>query len=113
MRTLVLLPAAIAFSMTAVLAQTPTPAQIEAGKKVYAAQKCQTCHSIEGVGSKLSPLDGVGSKLTAADIRLWLTDPAVMTAKLKTKPKVPMKKYSLPDADLDALVAYMQSLTKK
>src|SRR5688572_3176281 len=102
MRTFVLLPAVIVFSITAVAAQTPTPAQIEAGKKVYATNKCQTCHSIEGVGSKLSPLDGVGSKLSAADIRTWLTNPEVMTAKLKTKPKVPMKKYSLPDADLDA-----------
>ena len=116
MRTLVLVSAAMAFAFATVPAQTPpppTPAQIEAGKKVYTAQKCQTCHSVEGVGSKMSPLDGVGSKLTAAEIRAWITDPAPLIAKLKTKPKVAMKPYKLPPAELDALVAYLQSLTKK
>ena len=116
MRTLVLVSAAMTLAFAAVPAQTPPPptqAQIEAGKKVYAAQKCQTCHGIEGVGSKLSPLDGVGSKHTAAAIRAWITDPVPLTAKLTTKPKVAMKPYKLPPAELDALVAYMQSLTKK
>ena len=86
--------------------------KIEAGKKVYAAQKCATCHSIGGVGSKISPLDGVGSKLTAAEIKAWITDPDPLTAKLATKPKVKMKKYTLPEADLDALIAYLSSLKK-
>jgi mono/diheme cytochrome c family protein len=87
--------------------------KIEAGKKVYAAQKCATCHSIAGVGSKMSPLDGVGTKLTAAEIKAWVTDPDPLTAKLATKPKVKMKKYTLPEAELDALIAYMSSLKKK
>jgi len=86
--------------------------KIEAGKKVYAAQKCATCHSIAGTGSKMAPLDGVGSKLSAAEIKAWITDPDPLTAKLTTKPKVKMKKYTLPDADLDALVAYVSSLKK-
>lgn len=105
----------------AVLAAVALPAvvstqadKIEAGKKIYAAQKCQTCHSIAGTGSKMSSaLDGVGSKLTAAEIKAWIVDPDPLTAKLATKPKVKMKKYTLPDADLDALVAYMSSLKKK
>ena len=87
--------------------------KIEAGKKVYATQKCATCHSIAGTGSKMSSaLDGVGSKLTAAEIKAWITDPDPLTAKLATKPKVKMKKYTLPDADLEALVTYMASLKK-
>jgi hypothetical protein len=43
---------------------------------------------------------------------MWLTDPAAMTAKLKAKPKVAMKKVTLKDPEIDALVAYMASLKK-
>jgi|SoiMethySBSTD1v2_1073268.scaffolds.fasta_scaffold946177_2 mono/diheme cytochrome c family protein len=86
--------------------------KIEAGKKVYAAQKCSTCHSVAGTGSKMAPLDGVGSKLTAAEIKAWITNPDPLTEKLATKPKIKMKKYTLPDAELEALVAYVASLKK-
>ena len=104
-----------------VAAQTPAPtaaqpaASIKAGMKVYADQKCATCHSVAGVGSKMAPLDGVGSKLTPADIRMWMTDPDGMAAKLPVKPKIKMKKYPLKDEDMDALVSYLVSLktTKK
>jgi len=87
-------------------------AKIEAGKKVYDAQKCVMCHMIAGKGSKLSPLDGVGTKLKADDIKMWIVEPATMEAKLATKPKIKMKAYKLAPADLDALVAYMVSLKK-
>jgi len=88
-------------------------AQIEHGIKVYAAQKCSVCHSIEGKGKKTGPLDGVGSKLTGDEIREWLVNAAEMTKKVKTKRKPVMKDYSkLPKEDIDALVAYMQSLKK-
>ena len=104
---------ATVFAAIALPAVVSTQAdKIEAGKKVYAAQKCSTCHGIAGVGNKMAPLDGVGSKLTAAEIKTWITDPDTPTAKLATKPKIKMKKYALPDAELDALVAYMSSLKK-
>jgi mono/diheme cytochrome c family protein len=79
---------------------------------VYAAQKCSVCHAVAGKGSKANPLDGVGAKLSAEDIRNWIVKPAEMTAKTKStkKPPMPAKYTSLPAADLDALVAYMQSL---
>jgi mono/diheme cytochrome c family protein len=82
------------------------------GEQVYAAQKCQVCHSIAGKGGKTSPLDGVGAKLSASDIRQWITMPAQMTAQTKStkKPPMPAKWGKLPAAELDALVAYMQSL---
>jgi mono/diheme cytochrome c family protein len=86
---------------------------IEAGKKVYEAQKCATCHMIAGKGNKLYPLDGVGSKLSAADIRLWITNPAEMEKKLPKPPTLKMsRKYNLKDPDLNALVAYLESLKK-
>jgi mono/diheme cytochrome c family protein len=87
-------------------------AQIKRGQEVYTAQKCQMCHAIAGKGNKSNPLDGVGAKLTADDIRQWITHPTEMTAKSKSTKKPPMpNKYSkLPAAEVDALVAYMQSL---
>lgn len=83
---------------------------IEKGKAVYAANKCQTCHAVEGKGNKKFPLDGVGKKLSAGDISTWITDPKAMEAKLTEKPKIHMKAYKLPDEDLKALVGYMASL---
>jgi len=87
-------------------------AQTKKGEEVYAAQKCQVCHAIGGKGNKQNPLDGVGKKLTADEIRQWITNPTEMTAKTKStkKPPMPAKYAKLPAADLDALVAYMQSL---
>ena len=86
-------------------------ALVKKGEEVYTAQKCQMCHSIAGKGNKQNPLDGVGAKLSAEAIRNWIVDPAGMTAKTKSTKKPPMpNKYKLPAAELDALVAYMQSL---
>jgi mono/diheme cytochrome c family protein len=86
-------------------------AAIEQGKKVYASNRCQVCHSIEGQGNKKGPLEGVGKKLSADEIRAWMTDAEGMTAKTKAARKPPMKSYpNIAKADLDALVAYVQSL---
>jgi len=112
MKRFVSLAIAAAFAMALPAAVSAQADKIEAGKKVYAAQKCSTCHSIAGTGSKMAPLDGVGSKHNAAEIKAWITDPDPLTEKLPVKPKIKMKKYTLPDADLDALVAYMLSLKK-
>jgi mono/diheme cytochrome c family protein len=92
----------------------PAAAQddIKKGQAVYTAQKCQMCHAIAGKGSKANPLDGVGAKLSGDDIKQWITHPTDAAAKAKStkKPPMPAKYGSLPAADLDALVAYMQSL---
>lgn len=82
------------------------------GEQVYAAQKCQQCHSIAGKGKKQNPLDGVGKKLSTDEIKQWIVDPVAMAKKAESKKKPPMQnKYSkLPAADIDALVAYMASL---
>ena len=87
-------------------------ALVKKGQEVYAAQKCSVCHSIAGAGKKTSPLDGVGKKLSADEIRDWIVKPAEMTKKTNStkKPVMPNKYSKLPAADIDALVAYMQSL---
>jgi mono/diheme cytochrome c family protein len=88
-------------------------AAIDHGIKVYAAQKCGVCHSVEGKGAKKGPLDGVGSKLTADEIRQWLVNAPEMTKKTNATRKPVMKNYShLPKEDVDGLVAYMSSLKK-
>jgi mono/diheme cytochrome c family protein len=97
---------------SAASAAQATEDQIKQGQKVYTAQKCSLCHAIAGKGNKQNPLDGVGKKLSAEDIRKWITEPDEMTKQTKSTKKPPMAdKYDkLPAADLDALVAYMQSL---
>jgi mono/diheme cytochrome c family protein len=82
------------------------------GEEVYAAQKCQGCHNIAGKGYKANSLDGVGKKLSAEEIRSWITMPKAMATKTKAtgKPPMPDRYAKLPAADIDALVAYMQTL---
>jgi len=106
---------ALAFGFTTALsAAAQDAATIAKGAKVYAANKCTQCHSVEGKGNKKGPLDEVGSKLSADEIREWLLHPAEMTAKTKAERKPAMKPYDkLPKDDLDALVAYLGSLKKK
>lgn len=83
------------------------------GVKVYAAQKCPVCHVITGQGNKKLPLDGVGTKLTSEQIREWIVAPADAAKKSGSTAKPPMRAYpKLPPTELDALVAYMKSLTK-
>lgn len=82
------------------------------GEQVYAAQRCQGCHMVAGKGNKNSPLDGVGGRLSAADIKEWIVDPVAAAAKHKStkKPLMPKTYARLSAADVDALVAFMQSL---
>jgi mono/diheme cytochrome c family protein len=104
--------AIVAASGSVSAAAAQDAAAIKKGQEVYAAQKCSVCHAIAGQGNKTNPLDGVGAKLSAADTRQWIVDPTAMTAKVKStkKPPMPARWAKLPAADLDALVAYMQSL---
>ncbi|OFW05239.1 MAG: hypothetical protein A3I61_10820 [Acidobacteria bacterium RIFCSPLOWO2_02_FULL_68_18] len=89
-------------------------ALVARGENVYVAQKCSVCHSVAGKGNQKGPLDDVGVRLSAEEIRLWMVDPVTMTAKTKAVRKPPMKAYAhIPKEELDALVAYMQSLKKK
>ena len=97
-------------------AATPAMAQdaVAKGAAVFTAQKCLTCHSLDGKGMAKGPLDDVGSKLTADEIREWIVNPAEMTKKHNATRKPPMRAYpNLPKEDLDALVAFMASKKKK
>ncbi len=71
-------------------------------------KKCQTCHSLHGVGGKMAklggPLDDVGAKRDEAWLRAYLADP-------KSKmPKAKMPKTNLSGEDMDAMVKYLLTL---
>jgi mono/diheme cytochrome c family protein len=83
------------------------------GEQVYVEQKCALCHSIGDKGNKKGPLDGVATKLSAAEIHEWIVDATGMASKTKATRKPPMKSYTLPKEDADALVAYLMTLRKK
>jgi mono/diheme cytochrome c family protein len=101
------------WSMTTTGASAQDKAQIERGMKLYGEQKCMVCHSIAGKGNAKGALDNVGAKLKADEIREWIVNAAEMAKKTKAERKPPMKAYaSLPKDDVDALVAYLQSLKK-
>ena len=86
---------------------------VDAGRRVFAAQKCSICHAIAGQGNQKGSLDGIGSKLSADEIRQWLMNAPEMAAKIKAERKPAMKVYAtLPKADLDGLVAYLSGLKK-
>jgi mono/diheme cytochrome c family protein len=86
--------------------------KIAMGKDLYQKYACEKCHQIAGKGSKISPLDGVASKMTADEMKQWITDPDTMTAKLAKKPAAKMKKVDMPEPEVDAIVAYLQTLKK-
>ncbi len=88
-------------------------ATAEQGQKVYAAQKCSMCHAIAGQGNKKNPLDGVGTKLKPEEIREWITNPAEAAAKAKSTAKPAMMAKKMSKEDVDALVAYLETLKAK
>jgi predicted CxxxxCH...CXXCH cytochrome family protein len=102
--------AIVCFFSAALAAAQATAAQ---GEKVFAAQKCGLCHSIDGKGNPKGPLDEAVGKLSPADLRAWITDANAMTAKTKATRKPAMKQFALPKEDVDALVAYLSSIKKK
>ena len=87
--------------------------QVDRGMKVFADQKCSLCHAIDKKGNAKGPLDHVGRKLTVDEIRAWITTPKEMAVKTKAERKPQMKEFpDLAKADVDALVAYLQTLKK-
>lgn len=111
MRRIVLSLAVLAATASICSAQAdPT---IERGRQAFTERKCGACHQVAGVGNKNGPLDGVGSKLSSADIRAWITDAPAMTIKTKAQRKPPMRAFTLPADELDAVVAYLVSLKTK
>jgi mono/diheme cytochrome c family protein len=112
MRTLLLIVTAVT-ALAPVAAFAQGSGVIDRGLKVYATEKCAACHSVAGKGNPKGPLDGVGTKLTADEIRQWIVNAPEMTKKTKSERRPAMRAYAnIQTDDLDALVAYLQSLKK-
>lgn len=82
----------------------------DAGHALY-EKKCKVCHSIGGEGGKLAdkggPLDEAASKHDAEWLHAYLANP-------KSKmPDAKMPNLKLAPSDIDALVAYLESVKKK
>ena len=96
------------------LATAAAAQSLDKGKEVFTANKCQGCHSINGVGNKKGVLDDVGARLSEEEIRSWIVSAPEMATKKNASRKPAMKAYAnLSKDDLDALVAYLRSLKAK
>ncbi len=84
--------------------------QVAKGKTVFEKEKCSMCHT-----ATKNSLEEVGSKLTADQIREWISNPKAAAEKYKSTAKPPMlQRYEkLDKADVDALVAYLETKKKK
>ena len=102
----------LAFPLVAAVLAGSARQQPEDGRKVYEREKCATCHQIAKQGNSRYPLDGVANRLTPEQLRRWLTHPADMEAALPRMPALRMStmKYRLNRQELDALVAYLETL---
>jgi mono/diheme cytochrome c family protein len=88
-------------------------ALVERGRTVYAEQGCAMCHSIAGAGNPRTPLDGVGVRRGAEELHDWIIGAEHLEEALPDRPFRLKQRYrALPSEDLEALVAYMQSLNE-
>lgn len=93
------------------LAWVPAAAQDQAlvkkGQDLAVKNKCSMCHLVAGKGGKISkPLDGVAERRDQAALRRILTDPA----KEFPDAKIKMPKVAWAPGDMDAVIAYLQTL---
>jgi mono/diheme cytochrome c family protein len=86
-------------------------AELERGRALFDEHGCVRCHSVAGHGSPRSPLDGVGARMDAEETRHWIVGDDAVRDELAPRvlaAKAPYK--DLPAADLDAMVAWLQTL---
>jgi ubiquinol-cytochrome c reductase cytochrome b subunit len=97
-------------SSGAVLAGTPAEAAdplVAKGKGIYEAQSCNACHGDAGVGTPAAPkLTGISKRLSKDQLAASLKSP---TPKMIAGGMSPL---TLPNDQMDALVAYLEALTK-
>lgn len=87
------------------------PPDHERGRSVFARENCSTCHAIAGVGNPRASLDGVGSRWEPAELRAWITGTGIAADLLPPAIAKRKQRYqSIPEADLQALIAYLSSL---
>ena len=98
-------------------APAPSDPRLVRGRDVFVGSTCVMCHTVQGTTAsarKGPDLTHVGGRTTLAagtlmntpeDLKRWIRDPQ------QVKPGSNMPASTLSDADLDALVAWLRSLT--
>jgi ubiquinol-cytochrome c reductase cytochrome b subunit len=99
-------PSTAATALRAELERQARSPLLRLGATVYEQQGCAACHTIAGAGGSAGPdLTGVGRKRDAAWLKKFVSNPSSVT------PGTEMPPYGdLPADQLDALVAFLQSL---
>jgi mono/diheme cytochrome c family protein len=100
--------------------EAPAPASVEMtldpqlvarGREVFEDQNCMRCHSVAGEGSPRSPLDRSAARLDSAQLLAFTVGTESAADELAPRTLAAKRPYQqLPAEDLEALVAYLQSL---
>lgn len=78
---------------------------VAAGAQLVEVYDCRRCHRLAGAGALKGPaLDDVSQRLDAVSLRLWLRNPGAI------KSGTAMPNFRLSDGEIEALVAYLESL---
>lgn len=87
------------------------PRVVARGRQVFEAQNCMRCHSVAGEGNPRSPLDHAAAELDGAQLLAFTVGAESVANELAARTLAAKRAYQqLPAEDLDALVAYLQSL---
>ena len=106
--------AAIVIAMTAVSHAAPVIAAGNPvkGKILYAREKCDVCHRINGAGAAVGPdLSAVGTRRTAASLAKFLPNPTPINP--KKPPAIKMPPVNVKGQDLEDVIAYLLTLKGK
>ncbi len=81
---------------------------VKAGAQVVEKYACRDCHRIDGRGSLKAPdLAGVTERLDTVSLWLWLGNPKAV------KGNTAMPSFHMSDGEIEATIAYLQSLDRK
>jgi len=87
------------------------PKLVAKGQALTVKNKCAMCHTLEGKGGKIGkPLDGVSGRIDEATMRKILADPQKELPPQTPPPAAKMPKVAWEKGDIDAVVAYLQTL---
>jgi cytochrome c2 len=106
MRTTITVAVA-SLTLASALVYARDPTLVARGQKLAVEHKCSMCHLVAGKGGKIGKaLDGVSDRYDAAALKHILTDPQ----KEFPDAKIKMPKVAWAAGDIDAVVAYLQTL---
>lgn len=82
-----------------------TSATADVGAQLVEEHQCQNCHRINGSGALVGPnLDNILNYADPLVMRMWLRDPKSM------KSNSPMPNFHLSDSEIEAIMAYLESI---